>query len=212
MLASGLSERKIDYGLERGGLWPLFTSVYSVGSPAKSWRAIWLGATLAAGADSMLAGKSAAALWGLTLERPMRIEVNRPGGRNRIERAAARSGWNNELCIRVRSSHPPQPAIVHGIPVMPVPDLLLELAPTTTPAEMEALVSAASQKKFLNATNVAGLLEKGRGRPGIDRMRFQLRYWDPEMRNVLSVLETKLMKACARNESKPRSRTGSSVA
>ncbi len=196
LLSLGCSENQIDYRLKRGTLWPVFTSSYSVGAPARSWRAVWLAAVLSAGSGSMLAGKAAAALWGLGDDRPREIVVSRPIGRNRIERTRPESGWSLEKHVQVRSNLPDQPGFVSSIPVLPVPDLLIDLAGSSSPRQLEGFVSAASQKGHLTEEIVGLLLKQGRGRKGIKKLRKQLRYWDPEMRRALSVLETMFIRMC----------------
>lgn len=196
LLGMGLTERQIDYRLRCGALWPTFRSAYSVGVPAASWRSIWMAAVLACGPQAMLAGPSGAALWGLTDMRPSRIDVNRPSGNNRTELSRSTSGWALQLNVRCRSNCPATPALAGGIPVLPVPELLVDLAADSTPSQLEAYVSAASQKGYLDETVVARLTRKGAGRKGIERLRYQLRYWDEEMRNALSILETKFISVC----------------
>jgi very-short-patch-repair endonuclease len=192
----GCTEFQIDYRLKRGTLWPVFSSSYSVGGPARSWRAVWLAAVLSAGPGSMLAGMAAAALWRLTEQKSREVAVNRARGHNRIEQTRPESGWALSKQVRVRSDLPSQPAFVSKIPVLPVPELLVDLAGTATPRQLEGIVSAASQKKHLNEAIVRRLLKHGQGRKGIKELRKQLRYWDPEMRRALSVLETMFIRMC----------------
>lgn len=199
LLSIGCSARQIDYRLARGTLWPTFTSAYSVGSPARTWRALWQAAVLSAGSGAVLAGEAAAALWGITDKRSSKIDVNRHRGHNRAERTPPESGWSTELNVWVRSNLPKRPALIDGIPVLPVPDLLVDLAGSATPRHLEAMVSGASQKGHLNEEVVSRLLDQGRGRKGIAELRNQLRYWDPKMRKALSVLETKFIAVCRKH-------------
>lgn len=164
-----------------------------------------MAAVLASGKGAILAGPSAAALWGLTEQKSGVIDVHRSVGNNRSEESHRASGWSLELQVAKRSNCPDVPAMVDSIPVLPVPQLLVDLAGGSTPSELEKYVSAASQKKYLDRPVVTRLLEQNAGRKGIANLRYQLRYWDEEMRNALSILETKFIAVCkARGIEVPR--------
>lgn len=196
LLTIGCSERQIDYRLKHGSLWRTFTRAYAVGAPAQTWRALWQAAVLSAGSGAMLAGEAAASLWGLTEKRGYAIDVIRDRGRNRSERTPPESGWTIDLNVWTRTRMPDRITTVAGIPVLPVPDLLVDLAGRLRPRQLEAMVSGASQKGHLNEAVVARLLADGKGQKGIAALRHHLRYWDPEMNKVLSVLETKFIAVC----------------
>lgn len=196
LLGMGCTRRQIEHRLKRGSLWPTFRSTYSVGTPAASWRSIWLAAVLASGPGAMLAGPAAASLWGLTEAKSGLIDVNRPRGNNRTESSSPASGWSLDLRVWKRANCPERSALVHGIPTLPVAELLVDLAGASTPAQLESYVSAASQKGYLNRPTVARVVKEGSGRKGIEGLRYQLRYWDEEMLNALSILETKFIKVC----------------
>lgn len=196
LLRIGCSRRQIEHRLKRGSLWPTFRSAYAVGAPAPSWRSIWLAAVLASGPGAMLAGPAAASHWGLTETKPGHIDVNRPQGNNRTEPASPDSGWSVDLRVWKRSNCPERPVLLHAIPVLPVPELLIDLARESTPAQLEGYVSAASQKGYLDQPTVARLVKDRSGQKGIKGLRYQLRYWDEEMRNALSILETKFIEVC----------------
>lgn len=199
LLDLGCSARQVEYRLKRGTLWPTFRGTYSVGTPASSWRSIWMAAVLSSGSGAMLAGPAAAALWGLTDEMPEVINVHRKVGNARSEFAHPDSGWSVALKVSQRANNPPAAAVVGRIPVLPVTALLLDLAEASPLSELERYVSAASQKKHLNQASVARLIEEGAGRKGIGRLRFQLRYWAEETRNALSILETRFITMCKAN-------------
>jgi very-short-patch-repair endonuclease len=199
LLAIGCSERQIDYRLERGSLWRTFTRAYAVGVPPRTWRALWQAAVLSAGPGSMLAGEAAAALLQITDKRSYTIDVQRNHGRNRHERSSPESGWSILLNVWTRSNLPERAVIVDGIPLLPVPELLIDLAGRVSPRRLEALVSGASQKAHLSEAVVARMLKQGKGQKGIASLRHHLRFWDPEMRKALSVLETKFIVVCRKN-------------
>jgi very-short-patch-repair endonuclease len=199
LLAIGCSERQIDYRLEKGSLWRTFTRAYAVGAPPRTWRALWQAAVLSAGPGSMLAGEAAAALLGITDKRCHTIDVQRSRGRNRRERTPPESGWAIDLNVWTRSNLPEQAAVVDGIALLPVPELLVDLSGRVPPRRLEALVSGASQKGHLDEGVVARTLAQGKGQKGIAALRYQLRYWDPEMRKALSVLESKFIALCRKH-------------
>ena len=196
LLLEGCSQRQIEHRIKRGTLWPAFRAAYSVGGPPSSWRSLWMAAVLSSGPKAMLAGPAAASLWRLTDARPGAIDVNRPTGNNRTEKSRPGSGWSTELRIWSRSNCPSSPALVDRIPVLPVPDLLIDLAGKSTPVELEGYISSASQKGYLDRPRVTRLIDEGAGRKGIKELRYQLRYWDEEMLNALSILETRFIAVC----------------
>lgn len=198
LLEADFSERQLEHYLGQGALCPIFQATYSIGGPVESWRAAWMAAVLAAGSGAMLAGGAAASLWGLSNRRSSVVDVVRSHGKNRMEDSSPASGRKLKLRIWRRDFLPRRPDWVNRIPVLPVPELLIESAAFLPRKELGFLVSAASQKKHLDESTVARMLEQGKGRKGIKKLRHELRYWDSEMRQALSVLETMFIQICRR--------------
>lgn len=198
LLAADFSGRQIDHYLERGALCHFFRATYSVGGPVQRWRAVWMAAVKAAGPGAMLSGGAAASLWGLSGFAPDVVDVVRGNGKNRIELASPGSGWKLQLRVRKWSGLPERSAWVDRIPVLPVPELLIERAAILPSKDLCSLVSSASQKKHLDEPTVARIIKLGQGRKGIKKLRHELRFWDREMRRALSVLETKFIQICLR--------------
>lgn len=128
LLAGDFSERQIEHYLSQGALWPFFRATYSIGQPVVTWRAAWLSAVLAAGEGAMLTGGAAASLWGLAQKQPTVVDVLRGRGKNRTEFSSAVGRWRLKLRIWRRSEIPRSPSLVDHIPVLPVPELLIERA------------------------------------------------------------------------------------
>jgi hypothetical protein len=118
-------------------------------------------ALLAVGRGAWLCGETGAAVWGLSIGVPARIEValvadhtpKHPG--LKIRRAAApphRSEINNR----------------HGLRVSSVPRLLFESAATgATQDDLHSLLEAAAGKKLLNVADLAATLDRNKHHRGI---------------------------------------------
>lgn len=189
-LEIGFSSRQVDHWLVRGTLCPVFPGAYSVGRRPESWRSMWMAALLAAGPGSTLTGMAAASLWGITDRSSTQVEVHRPKGRTREVSTSKRSGWALTARFLTRKVPKEIEVVRQGIRTLTVPEVLLDLAATVTEPELEAFVSGASQNGHLDENSAARIVRYGRGREGIAKLRRQLRHWDPEMKNVLSFLET----------------------
>ncbi|MBK8294462.1 MAG: DUF559 domain-containing protein [Solirubrobacterales bacterium] len=195
LLKTGFTGSLIDHHLRNGLLWPVFRGVYVIGRPAELRKTIWMAATLAAGPGSMLAGLSAAEYWGIVKYRKM-LTVHRPSGENRTMVGRSPAQAPLRLYLRQRPSIAELTASPEGIPVKTVPGALIDIAEVLSDRALGAAISEASRLGYLRAGGVERILEYGRGRKGVNKLRNHLRFWSPESMNVLSVLETLFRKLC----------------
>jgi predicted transcriptional regulator of viral defense system len=117
----GFGDEAIRVALASGRLHPIHREAYAVGHRIVVKRGKWLAAALAMGPGAFLSHESAAALWGLSGDRP-KVHVNAPRGRQ--VRPGRRSGIKVHRCKFAADE-----VTVHdGIPVSTVARTLFDLA------------------------------------------------------------------------------------
>jgi hypothetical protein len=163
--ALGISARTIDGFLEHGDLRRLHSGVYADGRTRLTDHGHMHAALLAAGTDSWLAGRTAAAAWGLDVLSLPRLEVAVVG---------ARSSRHRELRGRrvVEPPHQSEIRTVHGLRVSSVPRLLIEAAADGADVEVIwRLVEAAARRRLLDVDALHATLERHAGGRGVRRVR-----------------------------------------
>ena len=116
-----------------------------------------MAAVLACGPGAMLSHWSAAALWGILKDRPGAIEVTvqRP-------RAPRRPG------IRVhRRSTPSTAAVNDGIPVTPIVETIVDIAPRCRGRQLERAVNEADALDLIDPDALRAALDHMQVRPGV---------------------------------------------
>jgi hypothetical protein len=109
LLALGFTPEAIDHRIAKGRLHPVGRGVYAVGWPHLTRERRWIAAVLACGEGAALSHRSAGSLWGITWERPGRVDVS---VRRRCEHR--RPG----IHVRSRPALPAADVVVHNdIPV-----------------------------------------------------------------------------------------------
>jgi predicted transcriptional regulator of viral defense system len=116
--ALGISATEIKHRVRRGALIRVYRGVYRVGHRAPSVEAEYLAAVKACGDGALLAGRAAAWLYGLIKGNPPPPEVVAPK-RHRIP----------GIETRRRRIHPLDRSSFRGIPILPVPAVLVDIAP-----------------------------------------------------------------------------------
>jgi hypothetical protein len=76
LLELGFSRSAIEHRLARGRLHLVMHGVYAVGWPALTRERRWMAAVLACGETAALSHRSAAACWGIGVERAVVIDVS----------------------------------------------------------------------------------------------------------------------------------------
>ncbi len=146
----GFTYEQVKWLVHRGWLHPLYHNVYAVGHRHLVDQAYLLAALLSAGSHSFLSHRTAAAVWGLRAVNLRAIHVTVPGtgGRRRSDLQLHRT--RHEL-------HPDDVRIRGLVRVSSVPRLLIELAPSEQPAELERLITLSVQKRLLRPDSRDGL-------------------------------------------------------
>ena len=129
LLAVGVGRGRIQLWLDDGRLRQVHHGVYAVGHDAPSLEADYMAAVLACGDRAVLSHRADAHLLGLlrgVAPPPPEVTVPTTAGRGRP----------GVVIHRVKALHPADVSILDGIPITTVPRVLLDLAPSTAPAEL----------------------------------------------------------------------------
>lgn len=160
-LAGGLTVAKIRGRLSRGDWLRVYPDVYAVaGAPATELGRLWA-VWLSIGRPMWFTGVAGARLWGLApLPPPTCIDVAVPKGRG----PADRSG------IRLRRCLPPSATTrKSGLPVLGLPDVLLDCAAILPDGSTLELVQETLRRRDCDEPDVRAAM--ARGRTGSARMR-----------------------------------------
>jgi very-short-patch-repair endonuclease len=165
LVALGLGRRAIEHRIARGRLRPVHAGVYAVGRPTLTQLGRWMAAVLACGDGAALTHGSAAALWGIGVERG-EIEVAVPSAAPRHPRG-----------VRVRR----RPALLssslrthRSIPVTDPIQTLVDLASRLGPKSVERAVNEADRLDLVNPPRLRRALVHHRGERGVARLRHLL--------------------------------------
>lgn len=149
LLAAGLSRGAVERRRARGLLVPVHRGVYAVGHRSRTAESRWLAAVLAAGPAAVLAGRSAAALWGIRSETHARVEV--------IATAGRRLGGIDAVRRRLE---PDERTTSRGIPVTTPMRTLLDLAATLDAGSLERALREAEYLRLHDGITLARLLAR----------------------------------------------------
>ena len=153
--ALGVGAGAIKHRMAVGRLRPLRRGVYAVGHRALRVEASWMAAVLACGPDTVLAGRSAAALWRMRNDARPAVDVISPR-RLALPRVEAR-----------RIALPADEVTVErGIPVTTPARTLLDLASVLRPDHLEAAFDEAQFLRLGSPTSLDALLARYPGRRG----------------------------------------------
>ena len=170
LLDFGLSGAAIKHRLATGRLHPVARGVYAAGRRDLTLHGRLMAAVLSCGPAACLSHLSAALLWGLLdRERPL-IEISVPQSLRRT-----RSG----IVVHRRASL--LVAAKDRIPVTPVAETIVDIAPRLTRNGLEAVVREADKRDYANPDSLRSALDGMPRRPGIrttrktlDRRTFRL--------------------------------------
>lgn len=195
-----MTGRKIDIRIRNRRLLPVGsgTGVYAVGRPIESRRALYLAATLVAGEGSMLAGMAAADLWGFR-DSKGRIDVVRAESRKPRELWLDGEGVVGRHRVVVRRSRrlpKSDRARLHGIPVMNVARLFVDLAPRLSDKGLYEAFKQADMQGKLNENDLFRCAGLGRGWKGIRRYRKLVERRHPDMKHARTHIEGLVVDIC----------------
>jgi hypothetical protein len=187
-------DRRMAFGWSRAGhLFPELPGVYAVGHPGRTEESALFAAVLYAGPGAALCGLTAALHRGLVKWlTASAIEVSTP---RRCRSLTANDPENGlRRAIAVRDRRPLARAAYHGIPTVPIPQILLGLAAT---GDVELTRFALSQLDFMRVLNVKALQNVcGRGIPGSAILREAIGNPQPLYTRARSKFEIRLVQVC----------------
>jgi very-short-patch-repair endonuclease len=165
LLDLGFTAAAIRHRLENGRLHPVYRGVYAIGRPQLTREGRWMAAILACGSGAVLSHSSAGALWGLLRKDSSRPQVSVPHA-NRHRRA--------ELAVHRRNPAALADATTHDrIPVTSPTRTLVDLAATSTPREIEALINQADKLDRIDPEALRAAVD-GLSDPGAPALRLVL--------------------------------------
>lgn len=178
LLALGFSAAAIEHRVRYGRLHPVRRGIYAVGWPHLHPQRRWAAAILAGAAGEQgtrfptqpylgngaaLSHRSAAALWGIGLEQPRRIDVTV------LRRDAPRLPG---LQIRGRPSLPSRAFQLHDdLPVTSPVQTLIDLASELTPIETERAINDADKRDLIDPEALRLALDSHAGAAGVRPLR-----------------------------------------
>ena len=161
LLALKYSQEAVDYRIEQRRLHRIHKGVYAVGRPDLTRHGELMAAVLACGSGAVLSHWSAAALWGVLFDRRGPIEVTVPR-----RRGPERPG----ITVHRRTASFTA-AVHHGIPVTPVVDTLVDIAPRCRGRQLERAVNEADALDLIDPDALRAAIEPLAGRPGVPGLR-----------------------------------------
>jgi len=203
----GIPPTTVDSGLPSGFLFPVFTSVYSVGRPELSVHGLWMAAVLAAGPGAALAGRTAAIAWGFQNRPASPVKVVRPGHDGKKEPAKLKAEGHYS-CVQLAISRCRWLDRKHvtrllGVPILQIEPLLLQLAGEMRAEEFRYAFWEADRMKGLDDRRLARCVELSHGRRGGWMFRESVDCRMPHIQEALSLLEVLLMELGRRGEIPP---------
>jgi very-short-patch-repair endonuclease len=162
LAAAGLSDGAIARRLVKGQLHRVHIGVYAVGHPGETLHAQFMAAVLAGGEGAVLSHWSAGVLWGVLRwhERPVDVTVRGSGGRRRPGIRFHRSRTLAERDIVRR----------HGIPVVSVARMLLEIAPQLSDRRLRRVLRQALAEGLVSVRQIRDVVRRGNGHRGVKRL------------------------------------------
>jgi hypothetical protein len=156
----GISATEIKHRVRSGALIRVYRGVYRVGHCAPSVEADYLAAVKACGGDALLAGDAAAWLYALIKGDPPPPDVV-ASKRHRIP----------GLETRRRRIHPLDRTTFRGIPVLPVPAVLVDIAPRLGDDELARACHEAGVRYRVTPSHVQAVLDRNPRARGAAKLR-----------------------------------------
>jgi very-short-patch-repair endonuclease/predicted transcriptional regulator of viral defense system len=160
LLDVGLGAGAIKHRIAPGRLQPLRRGVYALGHREVRTEAWWMAAVLAAGSGTVLAGRSAAALWAMRQSRRAFVEVISP---RRIDIRGI-----DARCIALPDD---EVTVEDGIPVTTPARTLFDLAAVVPVHHLEAAFNEAEYRRLTSPVSLDALLARYPGRRGTPAIR-----------------------------------------
>jgi very-short-patch-repair endonuclease len=176
----GLSRARIRGLVASGMLTPLCPRVFLVGGLTPSPQGRLMAALLTCGSHSFLSHRTAAAVRGVRQLNPYRIDVSVPGAH--IPRRKGLAVHRTRTTDGVTSSG--------KFRVSAYPRMLLELAPTEKPQELDRLITLGLRRNLLHLEAMEQAFTAHARRPGIGKLKQALADYRPRPERKSSLEET----------------------
>jgi very-short-patch-repair endonuclease len=174
---------------EGGLLIPLHRGVYALGHQRLTREGRWMAGVLACGPGAVLSHLSGGHLWNLCGSRGP-VEVLRQVGGAKDE-----GHWGVWL-HQTRRLESFEVVVERGIPVATIERVLLDLAARTDSKQLERIFVQAYKSGRLSWPRLGRVLERGRGRKGIGKLRRIAQEVDPQALETRSVTEVDFLALC----------------
>jgi very-short-patch-repair endonuclease len=159
----GYSPEAIKHRIANGRLHPMWRGVYALGRPHLTQHGRWMAAVLSCGSGALLSHGSAAALWGVGVER---------GGEIEVSVLAPRCPRQSGIVVHRRAKLTRLDRTTrHGIPVTSAASTLVDLATRLGPEELEAAVNEADKRQLIDPEALRVALDTLPQRPGVAPLR-----------------------------------------
>jgi very-short-patch-repair endonuclease len=185
LVASGMSSSAISRRVASGRFHRIHQGVYAVGHPGVSKEGRWLAAVLAAGDGAALAGRVAAAHWGISRFDVRVIDVLAPTRRRPIVGVHLR----RSACLAERDV-----VVRDAIPVLDIHALVLDLGRDLSRWQLANVVHEAAFHRVLRREAIDALIDVRRHAKGMAVLRQALRLHDAGSAGTKSELEDEFLR------------------
>lgn len=168
----GFTRREVEGLVKRGYLHRVHRGVYAVGHPKLDRRGWLFAALLSAGDGSFLSPRTAAGIRRLCGLNTWNIEVVVPGTNTRKRPGLILHGTQSLL-------HPGEVSIVDGLRIATVPLILIQIAPTTSEAELIRMIEQGIRRGALRIDEMEAALHRHAGERGVAKLRRALKRYRP---------------------------------
>jgi len=166
LLDAGIDAKRIDRWIADGRLRIVHRGVYAIGHTAPSLLAAYMAAVLSGGPGAVLSHRAAAYLLKLVRGLAPKPEITVPSTAERSRRGI--------VIHRVRALHLRDVCLVDGIPVTIGPRVLLDLAPSLTPADLTRACHEAWVHHRVTPEMVEACIARNPHKPGAAKLRHAL--------------------------------------
>ena len=167
LLAAGIGHHAIAHRVAHGRLTLLHGNVYLVGRPSRERFTAEMAAALLSPGHTVVSHDSAAAAWG-TIDRVPEVVTLTVVGRD----LRSRPGIHIH---RTQTLDPRDVRLLEGLPVTAPARALLDLAGSTSAAELERAVAEARVQRLILSGDLEAALDRAPGRTGATQLRGLLR-------------------------------------
>lgn len=183
---AGLSKQTISNWVLAGRLHRVLPGVYAVGHKRLSIEGKLRAALLYAGPGAVISHATAAWWWRIWDTEPTVIHISVPG-------KCSSTGW-----VRIHERRRVPVVVERGLPVTPVPQMLLDIGSQVGPESMRRALIEADHLELLDVRDVERVM--GRGKPGSANLRAAVVAHFPELADTRSVLEQRFLDLCRNAE------------